>query len=1203
MFIDAITDNKLFTPPCRSRLWLGTATAIAVVEEMSLMVLRLFDVPRHSEFGLLFHVILLGIVALGFLRLTDPLAGLWKKAPLMIGVTLCKGVTTLIGFKLQIESVWASDALDVAIVTVLLLGVLWLLQNDKPARTVERPHVSGATAHQRVRFTMYLLLLAVSSSSALQAWQVHKAEHLRTADAQLMNLAGIQGSFSQRISRIAGMPQREASEGQLRQALTDLDTHTRKLEKLLADEMTTAQTNQADNLAGLEQAILRWRNQEKILVVLSRELLQYMEEGLTIELNPASRNIQAQADVAMNASQGLVDQLQIAVQARNRNALNAISGWSVFNLILLVLLALGVVEPVVRLIQRQYQRLSSQAGELERLALVAERTTNAVVITDARRKIVWTNQAFERITGHRAQDAVGKTVQSVLLSDRSDPLQVAAIQTALHSGRGIRTQLLIHGPDGTDRWLDVDAQPLHDPQGQLNGFIFVKSDVTEQMTQQMRLASILAALPSGVVVHSVEGNVIECNPAAEKIIGVTREGFMNRSWPENTNWRVVREDLSELPPSEYPAQQTLRTGQPLSGFTCGLAMTDGRTRWILVNTELMHNALGELTGVVSCLVDVTERRAQQDLLALAVEGEGVGTWQAEMLNGEMTCNDRFFHMLGYHRHDIPSQLETWAKRIHPDDVSMWDDTLHTHLSHPTLPFRCEMRLQCRDGTWAWLMVSGTTLERNDDGSSRRIAGVNVDITEQKGLRTQLINSERIDNLTQLPNRIVALERVQMALTRAHAEPDYQFAVLHIDADRFKQINDTLGHAVGDDLLRLIANRLKSTLRPNDAISRSWGDAQTAARIGGDEFVIVLEGIRTTEDASGVAQRLLDSLSKPYVIDGNHIHSSASIGVITREHAGIDAETILRDADIAMYEAKRAGRARFVVFEPGMHNRLAARASVENDLRRALKENELFVVYQPVLQMGTGVTTGVEALVRWRHPTRGFVPPVEFIPVAEETGLIGALGDFVLETACKQFMEWQRSLRSLAPTTLAVNLSRAQLSLPGLVDDVRSILTASGMPAHQLQLEITESLAAQDEEVQARLRELKAVGVTLALDDFGTGYSSLACLHLMPVDTVKIDRSFVSPSETSSHHRVLIEATIRVAQSLGMTTVAEGIETAGQSELLRAMHCDKGQGYLFSKPLPADELVKWLATRPQAEAEPDAGQPPAPAPQAVVAAAS
>lgn len=1186
MFIDAITDHKTLPRGGVSRLWLGTAIALVLVESLAFLTMQLFAVAPHGEISLLFHFTLLSIVSVGALRLSDPSASMARKTCLLIGVGISIGVATVIGHQVSLSSTtaWASGVIETSVVAALIMCCLHLLRHARPATAISilspPARTTGADAHQRVRFTMYLLLFAVSSSSALQAWQVHKAEQLRTADAQLMNLAGIQGSLSQRISRIATTPQREASQDELRETLGSLRTQTEKLEILLTDEMVTAKARQADTLKDLVDAISRWRSEEKTLQTTAAMLLKYMEDGLTIELGPSSRTVQLQADIVMHAGQGLVDQLQVAVQARSKNALNAIAGWSVFNAILLVMLALGVVEPVVRLIQRQYQRLASQASELERLALVAERTTNAVLITNAQRQIVWTNQAFTRITGHLPGQVMGRSVQSVLFGERSDPVHVAALQKALLSGHGLRTQLLVPIHNGSDRWLDVDAQPLHNEKSELTGFIFVKSDVTEQMTQQMRLASILAALPSGVIVHSVEGAVIECNPAAEKITGVRREEFLsNRTWMERCGWRLVREDLSELPPSEAPAERTLRSRQPLTGVTCGLAMEDGRTRWVSFNTELMHTALSEVSGVVSCLVDVTEQRAQQDLLALAVEGEGVGTWQADMASGEMTCNDRFFHMLGCHRSDIPNQLQAWGERVHPEDVGLWQDTLRTHLSHPSLPFRCELRLQCRGGSWAWVMISGTTLDRNDDGTSRRIAGVNVDITEQKGLRTQLINSERIDNLTQLPNRLVALERVQMALTRSQAEPDYQFAVLHIDADRFKQINDTLGHGIGDALLRLIATRLKSTLRPSDAISRFWGDAQTAARIGGDEFVVVLEGLRATEDAAGVAQRLLDVLAKPYVIEGHHIHSSASIGVVTREHAGFDAETILRDADIAMYEAKRGGRARCVVFEPGMHNRLAARAGIETDLRHALNHNELFVVYQPVLQMSTGATCGVEALVRWRHPTRGFVPPVEFIPVAEETGLIGALGDFVLETACRQFMEWQRNLGPMAPATLAVNLSRAQLSLPALVDDVRAILESLNMPAHQLQLEITESLAAQDEAVQARLRELKCLGVTLALDDFGTGYSSLACLHLMPVDTVKIDRSFVSPSATSSHHRVLIEATIPVAQSLGMTTVAEGIEEQGQADLLHAMHCDKGQGYLFSKPLTAEDLVKWLSNRP------------------------
>jgi predicted signal transduction protein with EAL and GGDEF domain len=356
--------------------------------------------------------------------------------------------------------------------------------------------------------------------------------------------------------------------------------------------------------------------------------------------------------------------------------------------------------------------------------------------------------------------------------------------------------------------------------------------------------------------------------------------------------------------------------------------------------------------------------------------------------------------------------------------------------------------------------------------------------------------------------------------------------------------------------------------------------ETAARIGGDEFVVVLEGVHGADEASLVAHRLLEVLGQPYMIRGQAVQSGASIGIVTADHATGSADELLRDADTAMYEAKRAGRGRCVVFSPSMHDRVVQALEVENDLRQALRDNELFVVYQPVVALGSGQMTGVEALVRWRHPTKGLVPPVQFIGVAEEAGLIDAVGQHVLQSACRQLAAWRRTLGAAAPGLLAVNLSRAQLQKPGLAEQVQRLLATNGLQPADLQLEVTESLAAQDDRVQATLRELKALGVKLALDDFGTGYSSLACLHQLPVDTVKIDRSFVSHAEKVEYHRVLIEATIRVARTLGMTTVAEGIETPGQAALMQRLQCDRGQGYLFAKPLTADELAAWaLRARP------------------------
>ena len=452
--------------------------------------------------------------------------------------------------------------------------------------------------------------------------------------------------------------------------------------------------------------------------------------------------------------------------------------------------------------------------------------------------------------------------------------------------------------------------------------------------------------------------------------------------------------------------------------------------------------------------------------------------------------------------------------------------------------------------------------------------------EQQRLALQLRDANRTDNLTALPNRTVVLERIGLALAAARRNPDDEFAVMFINCDRFNGVNVALGQDGGDELLRLLAGRLNGTVRAGDAVGRPAPAQQTAARLGGDEFVVVLEGLRHADDAQHIAQRLLDTLCKPYSIGGQLVHASASMGLVLRAQAGADADSLLQDASIAMREAKRDGGARYCVFEPMMKERAERRGNVESGLRRALLEGGLFVVYQPIVDLASGDCIAAEALVRWRHPSRGIVPPVEFIEVAEETGLIGALGEFVLNEACREFVRWQRALGDRAPRTLSVNLSRAQLADPALVDLVAQVLRTSGMPAINLQLEVTETLAAQDPNVQVRLHGLKSLGLTLVLDDFGTDYSSLASLHLLPVDVVKIDRSFVSQAETSPHHRVLIAATVRVARSLGMGTVAEGIETAGQAAILARLQCDKGQGYLFARPLVADEALRWMAARPQ-----------------------
>ena len=700
----------------------------------------------------------------------------------------------------------------------------------------------------------------------------------------------------------------------------------------------------------------------------------------------------------------------------------------------------------------------------------------------------------------------------------------------------------------------------------------------EQAAELQRLALVAEHTSALVLITDRDDLVVWANAAFTQVSG----------WPlaEATGRRPLA--LLASPHADEAVlvrvQTAIRQGQGVRQEWLHRAR-DGRDLWLDVDLRPLRDEHGALAGFVRVCTDVTARAQQQaklqalwaalptGVMVLAADGtiadanraaaRLLGVSQAQM-QGRETADPRWRAVRedgsDYPGHEMPA-LRTLAS----------GQPLHNQT----------MGVHTPEGELRWLLIN-TEPQRDMLGHVTGVVACFGDITESRMLQDRLSESARTDALTRLPNRTVVMERLQRAIGHARRHAGYGFAVLFMDFDRFKQVNDTLGHGAGDELLRQIAARLEQALRPGDAVARLASQQQVAARLGGDEFVVVLEGVHEADMVKAIAQRLLQELAEPYLVGGTPVQSSVSIGIVLctqpamaeEDSTEVTAEAVLRNADTAMYEAKRAGRGRWVMFDDSMHDRVVRALAVETDLRRALKDDELFVVYQPVVDLGTRAMSGVEALVRWRHPTLGLVPPAEFIGVAEECGLIDAVGEMVLRKACRQFVEWQASLGTAAPRRMAVNLSRAQLARPALIDDVRTVLLDSGMKPEDLQLEVTESLAAQDERVQGALRELKNLGVRLALDDFGTGYSSLACLHQMPVDTVKVDRSFVQHAETVEYHRVLIEATIRVARTLGMTTVAEGIETEGQAALMQALDCDRGQGYLFSRPLEAEALGHW-----------------------------
>jgi len=1039
---------------------------------------------------------------------------------------------------------------------------------------------------------MHGALLAIAVLLAAAAGTAWQGEQRRAVDAELINLAGAQGMLSQRVALLAAQP--PADDGHaFEQTLHRTQDEALRIENLLG-------VDDAARLAALPaplaQALQRWQNAREQLWYRSHTLARLMAEGNAARRTRAAEVLLDAADGSLAASQALVAAIQHEADSKTAAAQRHLLAATVAVAALLLALAAAVVEPAARFVRRQHAQLAGVAAHLGRLSLVARHTQNMVVIADLQRRIVWANDAFTRISGYTLAEAVGRKPAELLQTGSTDPATVLRMRAAMDAGQGVRVELVNRGKTGREYWLDIDIQPLFDDGGTLTGFIAVQTDVTEQVYQRQRLRALLDALPTGVVEHDASGAIIEANRAAAQVLGLSPDQLRGRS-PVDDRWRIVNDDLSPCPGDQHPSSRSLRDGSSVRGASLGVVTPQGEQRWLLVNSEPLRNPAGEVTGAVACFVDVTEQRAQRTLLQLALRAANIGTWDWRVHDGPAAWSAVSCGLLGYNQDEWAPLAATCHERIHPDDLPQSETLLRQHLADPRTPYYCDLRLRHRDGHWVWLQAFGSTVERDADGRALRMVGVHIDIGERKRFEQQLQASAMSDALTGLPNRAALLQRLTHLVTHHRASPGGHFALLFLDFDRFKQVNDSLGHAVGDGLLRQIGQRLVGTLRPGDAVARP-GDAvvapgealappgrgadRTAARLGGDEFVVLLEGLQHSSDAAVVADRLLQVLSRPYDVQGHRVHSSASIGLVTSDLPFDDADSLLRDADTAMYEAKQGGRGRWVMFEPRMHQRVSERASVEVDLHNALERDELFVAYQPVLALddphGLRGCAGVEALVRWRHPERGVVPPLQFVPVAEECGLIGALGLFVLQSACCQFMRWQRDLGPRAPALLAVNLSIAQLRQDDLVAQVQRTLTDNHMPAAALQLEVTESLAAQDPLAQARLRELKALGVTLALDDFGTGYSSLACLHQLPVDTVKIDRSFVVEAEHSDYHRALIEATVRVARTLRMATVAEGIETAAQAALITALGCDRGQGYLYCRPLEPAALTDWLAAR-------------------------
>ncbi len=560
-------------------------------------------------------------------------------------------------------------------------------------------------------------------------------------------------------------------------------------------------------------------------------------------------------------------------------------------------------------------------------------------------------------------------------------------------------------------------------------------------------------------------------------------------------------------------------------------------------------------------------RESEERYALAARGANDGLWDWNLVAGEVYLSERWREMVGVVDRTLSLSPEEWFSRVHLSDLPQLKVDIAAQAAGARSHFHSEHRLRHSEGFFIWVLCRGIVV-RDNEGRALRIAGSMTDITARKDLEERLRREAQFDSLTTLPNRSYATDLLRRAIARAKRNREQQFGVLFLDCDRFKVVNDSLGHHAGDSLLRLVAGRLNGCVRPGDVV----------ARLGGDEFVVILEGVKDEAEAISVAERIQHSLAQPFYLDGRELFMSVSVGIAMSQPGVERPEDYLRDADLAMYRAKLRGRARHEVFRADMRAGAVLQMSLENDLRHSMDRGELRVMYQPIWSLASGRIVGFEALVRWDHPQHGAMQPADFIPIAEETGLILPLGEWVLRQASQRLAHWNTKVVADDPIWMSVNVAARQLTHPGLVEIVKSAIAETGIEASKLKLEITESMIMADAVAAVgALEQLKALGIHLLMDDFGTGHASLSYLHRLPISTIKIDRYFVGRIDSNSECLEIVRTILNLSRSLSMDVVAEGVENSAQREVLQSLGCEYVQGYLLSPPLDADAAERLMVT--------------------------
>jgi diguanylate cyclase (GGDEF)-like protein/PAS domain S-box-containing protein len=687
-------------------------------------------------------------------------------------------------------------------------------------------------------------------------------------------------------------------------------------------------------------------------------------------------------------------------------------------------------------------------------------------------------------------------------------------------------------------------------------------------TSEQTFNQLFDVLPTAVYVCDASGVIESYNRSAVELWGrAPKRG--DRADRFCGSYRILTPDGIHIPHGQCPVAQVLRTGISELNREVVFQRPDGSRRTAMVNIVPRRDMQGNITGAINCMTDITERnlaeeelRAREAEIRRLVDANIIGVFFWDMGGGISEANDAFLQIVGYSRQDLLAGKVRWtdmtAAKYRAADEQALVEARRVGIFTPL-----EKEFIRKDGGRVSVLVGGALFE----GSQQNGVGFVLDLTEQKRAQERVSYMAHHDTLTGLANRILLQDRMKQAITHAHRNRT-QMAVLFIDLDHFKHINDSLGHVVGDHLLQAVAIRLRNCLREDDSL----------ARLGGDEFVLMLATLNGSDDAALVAQKVLNALGQPFDINGHELHVSGSIGISLYPYDGTDVEMLMRTADTAMYHAKQQGRRNYQFFTAALNDAARQRFDIERQLRQALARDEFALHYQPQIDIESGTILAAEALLRWQPSGRAAVSGGEFISIAEETGLIMPIGEWVLREACRQLKRWHND--GYPDLKIAVNLSARQFYQPNFSHTIRKILNETELPASALDLEITETtLMRSSKDNIAALKQLSAMGVQLSVDDFGTGYSSLAYLQRFPVHALKIDQSFVRGIGTDSNDTALVTAIIAMTKSLNLKVMAEGVETAHQAKFLQSHGCPVAQGFYYSKAVSARAFSDLLQSAP------------------------